>query len=89
LAEGVETALSTIELFGGSTWAVLGAHRLGSIRLPPEVNKVVIYADRDEAGRSAAGAAVEAYRLLRYVECKFPARGCSDFNDELAAEMRR
>jgi putative DNA primase/helicase len=86
LAEGTESALSAMELFGIPAWATLGAQRLGSIRLPPEVDKVILYPDRDEAGRGAAQKAAEVYRLLRFVECKFPVEGCNDFNDELALE---
>jgi putative DNA primase/helicase len=87
LAEGTESALSAMQLFGGTVWATLGAQRLGSIRLPSEVDKVILYPDRDETGNAAAHKAAEAYRLLRYVECKFPTEGCNDFNDELAAEI--
>jgi hypothetical protein len=77
-----------MELFGGTVWSSLGASRLGSIRLPNEVDRVVLYADRDETGKVAVQKATDAYRLLRFVECKFPASGCSDFNDELSVEMR-
>ena len=86
LAEGTESALSAMQLFGGTVWATLGAQRLGSIRLPSLVDKVILYPDRDEAGRAAAHKAAASYRLLRFVECKFPAEACNDFNDELAAE---
>jgi putative DNA primase/helicase len=86
LAEGSESALSAMELFGVTVWATLGAQRLGSIRLPSEVDKVVLYPDRDEAGRGAAQKALEVYRAMRFVECKFPAEGCGDFNDELTLE---
>jgi putative DNA primase/helicase len=86
LAEGAESALSAMELFGTPVWATLGAQRLGSIRLPPEVDKVLLYPDRDETGRVAAQKAADVYRATRFVECKFPAEGCNDFNDELAAE---
>jgi putative DNA primase/helicase len=86
LAEGTESALSAMELFGVTVWATLGAQRLGSIRLPSEVDKVILYPDRDETGRGAAQKAAEVYRATRFVECKFPAEGCNDFNDELTAE---
>jgi putative DNA primase/helicase len=75
-----------MQLFGVTVWATLGAQRLGSIRLPSEVDKVILYPDRDEAGRGAAQKAAEVYRAMRFVECKFPAEGCNDFNDELTAE---
>jgi putative DNA primase/helicase len=86
LAEGTESALSAMSLFGITVWATLGAQRLGSIRLPSEVDKVILYPDRDETGRRAAQKAAEVYRATRFVECKFPADGCNDFNDEMTAE---
>ena len=86
LAEGTESAMSAMQMFGITVWATLGAQRLGSIRLPSEVDKVLLYPDRDETGRGAAKKAAEAYRATRFVECKFPAEGCNDFNDELALE---
>jgi putative DNA primase/helicase len=86
IAEGTETALSAMELFGGVVWSALGAQRLGSIRLPSEVDKVILYPDRDETGATAAHKAASAYRLTRRVECKFPAESCNDFNDELSLE---
>jgi putative DNA primase/helicase len=86
LAEGTETALSAMQMFGVVVWSTLGAKRFGSIRLPDEVDKVLLYPDRDETGRDAARKAAEVYRATRFVECKFPAEGCGDFNDELTAE---
>lgn len=86
LAEGTESALSAMQLFGGVVWSTLGAKRLGSIRLPDEVDKVLLYPDRDETGREAACKAAEVYRATRFVECKYPPAGCNDFNDELSLE---
>jgi putative DNA primase/helicase len=40
LAEGVETALSAMQLTGMTVWASLGASRLHSVELPPEVEEV-------------------------------------------------
>jgi hypothetical protein len=40
LAEGVESALSAMQLSGVSVWASLGKSRLHQVELPPEVKRV-------------------------------------------------
>jgi putative DNA primase/helicase len=83
LAEGVETALSAMQLTGMAVWATLGAARLPSVWVPPQVRELHIFADNDEAGRKAAKLAVEAHRLVRSVVPRFPPDRCKDYNDYL------
>ena len=67
VAEGVETALSLCcGLLNGpaSVWAALSTAGLVSLRLPPEVGKLVIAADNDKAGHRAANdLATKAFRI--------------------------
>jgi hypothetical protein len=67
VAEGVETALSLCcGLLNGpaSVWAALSTAGLVSLRLPPEVGKLVIAADNDKAGhRAAKDLATKAFRI--------------------------
>jgi hypothetical protein len=49
LGEGVETALSAMQLSGVATWAALGS-RLSSVFIPPSVRELHIFADADKAG---------------------------------------
>jgi putative DNA primase/helicase len=83
LAEGVETALSAMQLTGMTVWATLGAARLPSVWVPPQVRELHIFADNDEAGRKTAKLAVEAHRLVRTVVPRFPPEQCKDYNDYL------
>lgn len=56
LCEGIETAFAVRELFNIPTWATLSTSGLKSIKLPKEIKKVIIYADKDKnfAGQIAA-----------------------------------
>ena len=60
LAEGVETALSAMQMAGMTVWASLGASRLHSVELPPEVEEVHVFVDNDEPGRTAAKRTAES-----------------------------
>jgi putative DNA primase/helicase len=84
IAEGVETALSAMQLSGMTVWASLGASRLHSVELPPEVEKVHLFLDNDEAGRAAAKRAADVHRKLgRTVYLRSPPDHCGDWNDVL------
>jgi len=68
LAEGVETALAVQEATATAAWATLGASGMRTVVLPPQVQRVEIWVDRDEAGRQAADAlAVRLHREGRVV----------------------
>jgi hypothetical protein len=84
IAEGIETALSAMELFGIPTWAACGS-RLADIQLPPEVKRVVIFADNGAPGIEAAEKAKQAqFEQNRRVAIRYPTIG-KDWNDELQA----
>jgi putative DNA primase/helicase len=87
LAEGVENALSAMEMTGTPCWATLGAQRLPRITLPDIVRRVVIFADRDATGELHAGLAATAYTQQgRSVEIRWPPGNAPDWNDALRAE---
>lgn len=84
LAEGVETALSAMQLAGVSVWASLGASRLHSIELPADVEEVHIFVDNDEPGRAAARRAADVHTSKgRKVYLRSPPDECGDWNDFL------
>jgi putative DNA primase/helicase len=84
LAEGVETALSAMQLTGITVWASLGSARLHQVELPLCVKEVHIFVDNDEPGRAAARRAPEVHtRLGRHVLLRSPADECGDWNDFL------
>lgn len=88
LAEGIETALSAMQLYGDPVWAACGSNMAGVI-IPATVKRVVIYADNGEAGERAADkAAAEFYGQGRKVTIARPIEGYGDFNDYLQAQRR-
>jgi len=89
LAEGVETALSAMQLSGVTCWATLGSQRLGRVTLPPAVRAVQIFADNDKPGLDAADCAAEAYsRRGLAVTIRRPPDGFVDWND-VAVDLAR
>ncbi|WP_281023719.1 toprim domain-containing protein [Minwuia sp. IMCC3009] len=59
LAEGVEDALSLIQMSGVPTWACLGVARMKSVAIPGTVKTLILAPDADDA---AAKAVTEAYQ---------------------------
>ena len=84
IAEGIETALSAMQIYSLTVWAVLGAGRLGNLALPDEVEQVMIFADRGPVGEREAEKAAEAYEAGgRQAQVMLPDEGFQDFNDVL------
>jgi putative DNA primase/helicase len=84
LAEGVETALSAMQMTGMTVWASLGASRLHSVELPSIVEEVHIFADNDEPGRAAAKRVGQMHANAgRKVWLRSPPDRCGDWNDFL------
>lgn len=88
LAEGIETALSAMALFGVPCWAALGTERFRLVALPPEVTELVLFLDNDPGGRRAEALARQAYQHLP-IEARYPRRSGADWNDVLRASLRR
>ena len=81
ITEGIENALSYMQVIGTATWAAMSAGGIRSLILPSDVEQVVIAADPDPVGMIAARAA--ARRWLhegRHVAIARPPLGV-DFND--------
>ena len=85
LAEGIETALSAMQLFDVPCWAALGS-RLERVALTEDVRHVTVYADNGQAGREAATKAAETITGQgRKVTLRFPPDEYPDWNDALQA----
>ena len=81
VCEGIETGLSVLEATSKPVWVCLNAGGLKSVVLPPEVEAVIIAADGDEPGETAAQAAAERFCAEgRKVKIAYPPKGM-DFND--------
>jgi putative DNA primase/helicase len=87
IAEGVESALSAMQLAGVPCWACLGAARMQRVAFPVRVTELHIFADNDEAGRAAAERTAHVNRYRRIV-LRFPPDGFKDWNDVLVAKGR-
>ena len=59
VAEGIETAIAVQKATGMPVWAATSGALVRAIRIPRRVKRLVIWADRDKAGRKAAMKAAE------------------------------
>lgn len=66
IAEGVETTLAAHEMFGIPVWSVLCANGMESFEPPPDIKRLIIFADNDRNGRGQ----LAAYRLLNRLSSK-------------------
>jgi putative DNA primase/helicase len=81
LAEGVETALSAMQLYGVPVWTACGS-RMHKIALPDCVREVHIFADNGAPGRLAAEKAANSFtREGKRVLLRFPPNRFGDWND--------
>lgn len=84
LGEGLESTFSASMLTGIPGWSALTAGGIERAVLPPEIRRVVIFADRDGAGLKSAALACERFRREgREVEILAPSEQGQDFNDIL------
>lgn len=84
VCEGPEDGLSLHQMTGRPVWVAVGASNLRAMQFPPEVREIIIGADNDPAGDTAAHAAADAFAARGLaVRIVRPLEGCKDFNDEL------
>jgi putative DNA primase/helicase len=83
VGEGIETCLAAMQATGYPAWAALSTTGLRTLGLPAEVRDVVVLADGDDPGETAArDAALRWKHEGRRVRIARPPRGF-DFNDML------
>ncbi len=88
VAEGIETGLSAMQLFGVPMWCSLSALRLDRLWLPTEAREIHLFADNGTPGHEAGERAVAAYQAQgRRVVLRFPPEHFGDWNDALCAEV--
>lgn len=84
LAEGIETALSAMQLFGIPCWATLGNERFGLLAIPESVRELHLFVDNDAGGDLADERARKAYACGdRRITTMRPATLGEDWNDVL------
>ena len=90
LAEGIESALSAMQLFGIPCWATLGNERFGLVAIPESVRELHLFIDNDPGGELADQRARKAYSASgRVIHLRAPASTGLDWNDELKARLAR
>ena len=90
VGEGIESSASAGRLMRLPAWAAISAGNLArGLILPPEVQGVVIAADRDTVGEAAAHEAAGRWRAEgRRVRIAWPDGAGQDFADVLVARMK-
>jgi DNA primase len=87
VGEGIETCLAAMQATGVPAWAALSTSGLRALRLPAEINEVVVLADGDDPGEAAALDAAKRWkREGRTVRMARPPTGL-DFNDVLLGRI--
>jgi phage/plasmid primase-like uncharacterized protein len=85
IAEGIETALSAAAIDGVPVWAALTATLMSKFEPPPNVLRLRVYVDRDEAGLTAASRLMERLQGRVALEIRIPTAPSKDWNDSLTA----
>ena len=89
LAEGIETALAAMILFGLPVWATLGLGRLGAVAIPDPVERLVLFGDPGAAAAAAAERAATGYeRQGLAVAVTLPGEQQGDWADVLVSPGR-
>lgn len=90
LAEGIESALSAMQMFGVPCWATLGNERFGLVAIPESVRELHLFIDNDPGGELADQRARKAFSASgRVIRSRAPASTGFDWNDELKARLAR
>jgi hypothetical protein len=90
LAEGIESALSAMQLFGIPCWATLGNERFGLVAIPDSVRELYLFIDNDAGGTLAEERALKAYTAPdRVIHSRAPSSPGFDWNDELMSRLAR
>jgi phage/plasmid primase-like uncharacterized protein len=89
VAEGLETALSARGALGAGAWAFLSAENLAQFEPPPVVDRLIIAADRDNAGRNAAERLRLRVKGVIACEIALPPNDYPDWNDWARARAQQ
>ena len=87
IAEGIETALSAMKLFGFPTWSVISTYGIETFEPSTGVKRLIIFGDHDAngAGQKAGHALATRIGGQIPVEVRIPDQA-GDWNDELHKE---
>jgi hypothetical protein len=89
VGEGLESTLSSMQIYGMSGWSALSANGIVSLILPPQARKILLAVDRDHDGIGERAARNAGQRWLgegREVRLTLPPE-LGDFNDLLTGKI--
>jgi putative DNA primase/helicase len=92
IAEGIETALAATMIDGLPVWSALNTALLARFQSPAGISRLIVYADRDEAGLLAAARLTGRLRGTAKIELRPPPAPAKDWAEVLAVgigERRR
>lgn len=82
IAEGVETAIASMELLKLPTWSAISGGNISSVVVPSSVHTVIVIGDNDDAGRIYAEKAKRSF-IARGLRSRIIYPDGNDFNDDL------
>lgn len=88
VGEGVETCLAAALIHHMPAWAALNTALLPRFEPPPEVQQLVVFADRDMPGLEAAARLMEQLQGRVHLELRVPPPPAKDWNDVLQRRGR-
>jgi hypothetical protein len=83
VTEGLEDALSAVELYDVPAVSAISAGGIRSLQLPAHITRILLCADGDDVGRRACEAAAVRWRMEGREAVVRPAPAGRDLNDEL------
>lgn len=81
IAEGIETALAAAQIHDVPVWACLNTNGIRSFDVPDGLERLVVFADRDENGAGQTAAYELALKHPVITEVRLP-EGFGDWNDQ-------
>ena len=84
VCEGLEDGLTLYQEWGIPVWVAGGASFMPGMKIPSQINSLIVAADNDAAGERAAHRTVDALSAVgRNMSIARPSPGFKDFNDQL------
>lgn len=89
IAEGIETALSAMQVFKTPVWATLSSGGIASFPILPRIKLLTVFADHDQPGMTAAATCCRRYNAAGIdAEIRHPTQPGTDWNDYLTRETK-
>ena len=88
IAEGIETALSAMQVFKTPVWATLSSRGIATFPVLAGIKKLTVFADHDQPGMAAAATCCRRYNAAGIdAEIRHPSGPDTDWNDFVRQEQ--